>query len=103
MTSKQGWVRADERLPTAADFGAFNRCEVILQCNPSGRGRTESWQVMRMGWLTFIGGNPKRPLWLQGEDKSGTPIENGSWFVTHWRPFPKFPAPVEVTFTEAER
>lgn len=89
------WVLASKRLPDDKEMGAFSRCEVIVQCNrAAGPGASEPWQIMKMGWLTFIGGDRSRPLWLEGEDKKGTPIENSSWFVTHWRPFPKFPSPV---------
>lgn len=93
---RTAWVLASERLPNQDEMGAFNRCEVIVQCD-RGPGE-EPWQVMKMGWLTFLGGDVNRPLWLQGDDKTGTPIENGSWYVTHWRPFPRFPVPVMKGF-----
>lgn len=86
------WIAVTDRLPEPSERGAFDRCEVIVQCNPAQGG--EPWQSMKMGWLTFLGGDPKRPLWLEGTDKTGHPIENGAWFVTHWRQFPKFPRPV---------
>lgn len=85
------WIPVTERLPEPKEMGAFSRSEVIVQCD---REDSEPWQVMKMGWLTFIGRDPNRPLWLEGDNKNGTPIENSAWHVTHWRPFPKFPAPI---------
>ena len=88
------WVAADERLPTEKEAAAFGAVEVIVQCNRLGPD-DEPWQAMRIARPIFIGRNLARVLWVTAEDKSQTPIENGAWFVSHWRPFPKFPKPVE--------
>jgi len=86
-----GWISAGT-LPTKEESGGFGVVEVIMQCNPaSGSG---PWQVMRLARPVFIGGDANRVLWLNAENKSGEPIENASWWVTHWRPFPAFPKPV---------
>jgi hypothetical protein len=90
-TKKDGWVLASERLPTDKEAGGFGTVEVIVQCNPQSGG--EPWQVMKFAKCVFIGGNKDRPLWI-ASDKPNDPIENQSWFVTHWRPFPKFPEPI---------
>ena len=84
-----GWFVASKRLPTQEESAAFGTVEVITQCNPSTGGGP--WQSMRLARVVFIGGNETRPLWISAENKTGEPIENAAWFVTHWRPFPKFP------------
>lgn len=35
-------------------------------------------------------------MWVDAEDKSGKTVENGAWYVSHWRPFPKFPEPIKT-------
>jgi hypothetical protein len=87
-----GWIAVTDRLPTDKEAGGFGAVEVIVQCNPtSGDG---PWQVMKMGICWKLGGDPNRPFWVSS-DKPHEPIENASWWVTHWRPFPKFPEPID--------
>ena len=78
------WIDVDERLPEPDESGAFGWVEVIRQC----KGR--DWQAMALARPIFIGGNKNRVLWVEPED-TAKPIENSSWFVTHWRAVPKFP------------
>jgi hypothetical protein len=87
-----GWIEVTDRLPTDKEAGGFGAVEVIVQCNPaSGDG---PWQVMKMGICWKLGGDPDRPFWVSS-DKPHEPIENAAWWVTHWRPFPKFPEPID--------
>lgn len=94
MASKKGagWIATTDRLPTEKETGGFGAVEVIVQCNPQSGG--EPWQVMKIGMCWFLGGDKNRPLWVEAA-KPNDPIENSSWWVTHWRPFPKFPDAVD--------
>jgi hypothetical protein len=85
------WVLAEVRLPTEQEAGGFGAVEVIVQCNPSHKPE-EPWQGLRIAKPVFIGRNRERILWV--DVKSSEPIENAAWFVSHWRPFPKFPKAV---------
>jgi hypothetical protein len=64
--------------------------QVVIQCLGGLNGKP--WQKLGGGELRFIGGDTGRPFWVD-PDKPGHPIENSSWFVSHWRPFPAFPDP----------
>lgn len=92
-----GWIPVTKRLPqpNADETGSFGAVEVIVQCNPFNAPKEKPWQVMRIASCDFIGRDPTRPLWMTAE-KPHTPVENVAWFVTHWRPFPKFPNTVKV-------
>ena len=84
------WVLASERLPNPEESAAFGGVEVIMQCRGS-----HDMQVLKFARPVFIGGNPNKVLWVDAYDKSGPALENSAWEVTHWRPFPKFPKPLE--------
>ncbi len=89
-----GWINALERLPAKEEVGGFGVVEVITQCDRDPARGDEPWQTMRLARPTFIGRRAGRVLWVTAEDKSSTPIEDSAWFVSHWRPFPKFPKPL---------
>lgn len=86
-----GWTLVTDRLPSKEEFGPYPTVEVVTQCNhePS----SEPWQGQQFAELRFLGGDPTRPIWCSVE-KLHLPIENSSWFVTHWRPRQTLPPPV---------
>lgn len=86
---KSKWILASKRLPTRDEMAAFRGCECILQCTGSHDG-----QIFRFAYPQFLG-NTGRFIWTDAEAKGGLPIENSSWIVTHWRPFPDFPKPIK--------
>ncbi len=81
------WVDVEHRLPLPEESGAFGVVQVMRQC----AGRTDKWQGIAYGLPIFLGGDMRRVLWVDPETRN--PIENASWFVTHWRSLPKFPEP----------
>lgn len=89
--NRNSWVLVSERLPTKEESAFFEGVECILQCRGS-----HSTQSLRLAKPIFIGGNPSKVLWVEAS-KGGGPIENSAWEVTHWRPFPVFPQPLENT------
>lgn len=80
------WVLANDRLPLPDQAGAFGVVEVIKQC--AGK----DWQSVAYARPIAIGGNRDRIIWVDPD--TNNPVENSSWFVTHWRPFPVFPKPI---------
>ncbi len=97
--TSDGWKVAQDELPDREKFGPYPVAEVILQCNSSMSGDGEPWQRLQLGELRFLGGNPARPVWVS-VNKPQDPIENGAWFVSHWRPIPSFPKPIPVKSTQ---
>ena len=94
LESADGWILASERAPTPKESAAFGGVECILQCTGS-----HNMQVMRFAKPVHIGGGG-RVVWFDAA-KGGECIENAAWVVTHWRPFPAFPDPIEAAALKA--
>jgi hypothetical protein len=92
---KDCWIRVTDRLPSHEEFGPYPTVDVIQQCAQDGHevaaGRRPLQRRLGHAQLRYLGGDRNRPIWT---DEKATHIENGAWFVTHWRPLPTYPDPV---------
>lgn len=85
------WVLASDRLPVASKENPHPHVEVIMQCRgAAGQG----WQRRNNAHIRYFGGDASRPYWANSDDSSSQPIENDTWFVTHWRDYTPLPDPV---------
>src|SRR5690606_1495398 len=78
LVDSNGWVLASDRLPVASKENPYPQVEVIMQC------RGQGWQRRNNAHLRYFGGDANRPYWANSDDSSSRPIENETWFVTHW-------------------
>lgn len=84
------WVLASDRLPAASKENPHPHVEVIMQYRGGGRGL----QRRNNAHIRYFGGDANRPYWANSDDSSSQPIENDTWFVTHWRDYTPLPDPV---------
>lgn len=84
------WILASSRLPSTEVYGPYPTVDVIMQCNSARYpdGTVPFQRRVVDAELRFIGGNKSRPYWV---DSKQVPLENDSWFVTHWAPRPDCP------------
>lgn len=82
------WVLASDRLPVASKENPHPHVEVVMQSRVLGLRRRNN------AHLRYFGGDANRPYWANSDDSSSQPIENDTWFVTHWRDYTPFPDPV---------
>lgn len=87
ITTNVGWKAIVDGYPSTEDFGPYPTVLVALECKDQ-----KQWgHRIQFAELRFFGGDKARPYWA-GISKSDGPIENSSWYVTHWAPFPAGPA-----------
>jgi len=75
--------------PSTDDFGPYPKVFVSMVC----RGHEDWNPTVRVAELRFFGGDKNRPFWAGLKNENCAPIENDSWYVTHWAPCLRAPDP----------
>lgn len=72
--------------PNRDEYGPYPTVLIALAC----KDKPDWGHRVQVGVLWFFGGDPGRPYWTGGSKTDG-PVENSSWHVTHWAPYPEIP------------